>query len=345
MPANPGLQSSSNPSLQSLNSEIHGLKHSLSELLRIKKHSCHFILRQLQLMQEEPALQSTLALCIQHHTQNNLLIQSETANEKPNTIHLRSLLNQMLKEMEPVFAQANNRFADFMLRDQILHLHLPAKHLYSLLFECLWLLSNSVQNGIINFKNTSQEHEEAIVFETWRNSEQNTLIFDHWLDLETRLPVLNELLHPHKLRLEISEFDSEHFSLSLLYPKIQHSRASIQVLALDDDESNLNLIAHILKEDNYSLQCFSQAEQALSYCHAHPDLEIILLDLVMPQSNGFEISKQMSRICPKAKIIAVTSLALEDHFEAWMQSGLHDLINKPISRSEFLQKIQCLSEN
>lgn len=326
-------------SLRSQDLEIQSLKQNISETLKYKNQSNQFTLRLLQQMQSEPQLGNCLQHCLKQHILNNSLVQSEQLCELARAIHLRPLLLQIMDEMAPVLQFANNRFADLLLDSPVLQLHLQQKHLHSILFECIWLLSQSVQNGILHFKNQLQGNQECIVLETWRNSEQNTFQLDHWMDLETRLPLLNELLGPHLMRLEISEFDPEHFSLSLLLPQKQFKSPALKVLALDDDEMNLALLQHMLQGQNMDLHVCNQAESALRYCHLHPDLQLILLDVMIPQTNGFEISKQMARICPNARILAITSLQLEDHFEAWMQSGIHDLINKPLHKQELLSKI------
>lgn len=319
--------------------EIQSLKQSISETIKLKNQSCQFALRLLQRMQSEPELSPCLQHCLKQHTLNNSLAQGENTVDSARAIHLRPMLLQIMDEMAPALHSANNRFADLILDSPVLQIHLQQKHLHSILFECIWLLSQSVQNGILHFKNQNMGLQESIILETWRNNEQNTFQLDYWLDLETRLPLLNELLRPHLMHLEISEFDPEHFSLSLILPQKQYPSPAIKVLALDDDDMNLGLLQHMLQGQNMDLHLCTQVESALRYCHMHPDLQFILLDIMIPQTNGFEISKQMARICPKARIIAITSLTLEDHFEAWMQSGIHDLINKPLHKQELISKI------
>lgn len=103
-----------------------------------------------------------------------------------------------------------------------------------------------------------------------------------------------------------------------------------RVLAVDDDEDNLVLLAHVLKSLGCLFTTATTAEVALLIAQAdQPDL--ILLDIVLPKINGFELLhflKQDPRTC-HIPTIAVTGLALAEERELIEKAGFDDYIIKP----------------
>jgi CheY-like chemotaxis protein len=102
------------------------------------------------------------------------------------------------------------------------------------------------------------------------------------------------------------------------------------ILAVDDDEDNLLLLAYALEPLGCSLLTAVDGRSALSLARSYqPDL--ILLDVLMPYMNGVEVVSQL-REDPKIKmipVIAVTALAIAEDRERLLQVGFNDYISKP----------------
>jgi len=102
------------------------------------------------------------------------------------------------------------------------------------------------------------------------------------------------------------------------------------ILAVDDDEDNLLLLAYSLEPLGCSLLTAVDGRSALSLARSYqPDL--ILLDVLMPYMNGVEVVSQL-REDPKIKtipVIAVTALAIAEDRERLLQVGFNDYISKP----------------
>ncbi|HEY9794748.1 MAG TPA: response regulator [Leptolyngbyaceae cyanobacterium] len=102
------------------------------------------------------------------------------------------------------------------------------------------------------------------------------------------------------------------------------------ILAVDDDEDNLLLLAYALEPLGCSLLTAVDGRSALSFARSYqPDL--ILLDVLMPYMNGVEVVSQL-REDPKIKtipVIAVTALAIAEDRERLLQVGFNDYISKP----------------
>ena len=111
----------------------------------------------------------------------------------------------------------------------------------------------------------------------------------------------------------------------------QHAIATEpRILAVDDDEDNLLLLAYILEPLECNLITAVDGLGALSMARTYqPDL--ILLDVLMPYMDGFEVISQL-RKDSKIKTtpaIAVTALAVRDDRERLLKAGFNDYISKP----------------
>lgn len=112
------------------------------------------------------------------------------------------------------------------------------------------------------------------------------------------------------------------------------------ILIVDDSETNLVLLEAILEDDGYDIQKAESAKVALKLLSKKiPDL--ILLDLLMPNENGFDLLKRL-KSNDKFKsipIIIVTAFANQENMLIAKKLGAFDLIEKPINIPEFLEKV------
>lgn len=102
------------------------------------------------------------------------------------------------------------------------------------------------------------------------------------------------------------------------------------ILAVDDDEDNLLLLAYILEPFGCTLMTAVDGIKALSVARNYqPDL--ILLDILMPHMDGLEVVSQLRKDSKTKTIpaIAVTALALPQHRERLLLAGFNDYISKP----------------
>lgn len=115
------------------------------------------------------------------------------------------------------------------------------------------------------------------------------------------------------------------------------------ILVVDDDERNLRLMEAILLPLGYEVIMAQNGEEAIKKVYdSSPDL--ILLDVMMPKMNGFEVTRQLkkdeeTKIIP---IVMVTSLReIEDRVKA-LEVGADDFLNKPVDRMELRARVQSL---
>lgn len=111
------------------------------------------------------------------------------------------------------------------------------------------------------------------------------------------------------------------------------------VLAVDDDEDNLLLLAYALEPLDCCLITAADGLSALQRAQAYqPDL--ILLDILMPYMDGFEVVSQLRKDSRTKTIpaIAVTALANAKDRESLLRAGFNDYLSKPY----MLEEIEAL---
>lgn len=113
------------------------------------------------------------------------------------------------------------------------------------------------------------------------------------------------------------------------------------ILAVDDDEDNLVLLAYALEPLGCSLMTAQDGLNALSLSRTYqPDL--ILLDIRLPYMDGTEVLSQLKKESKLKAIpvIAVTALANAKDREQLLQAGCNDYISKPYMLDDIETKVQ-----
>ncbi len=112
------------------------------------------------------------------------------------------------------------------------------------------------------------------------------------------------------------------------------------ILIVDDVETNLQLLGNILQEQNYDVSFASNGQDALSILETElPDL--ILLDVMMPEMDGFEVcervkSNQQTKDIP---VIFLTAKAETEEILKGFELGAVDYVTKPFNSSELLARV------
>lgn len=120
----------------------------------------------------------------------------------------------------------------------------------------------------------------------------------------------------------------------------QEFRRRLAILAVDDDPDHLSVLDGLLR-DRYHLQVASSGERALELLEQAKAPDLILLDVVMPDIDGYEVCKRL-KSNPRTREIPVIFLAARNNStdEAHgLQLGAVDYITKPIKPSILLARV------
>ena len=131
--------------------------------------------------------------------------------------------------------------------------------------------------------------------------------------------------------------------ISLDKPIKENMMAIRNVLIVDDSKTELMFLSELLKKNGFSVTTAENAEDTYKrLAEAIPDL--ILMDVVMPGQNGFQLTRAITRDPKYANVpvIMCTSKNQETDRVWGMRQGARDYITKPVNQAELLAKIKAL---
>jgi adenylate cyclase len=112
------------------------------------------------------------------------------------------------------------------------------------------------------------------------------------------------------------------------------------VLVVDDEEHNRTLLRDPLEQRGYEVEEAENGEQALQKIAARPP-DVILLDLMMPVMDGFEVCRRLKTVGKTAHLPILLVTALSDRKERLMgiAVGANDFLNKPIDLQDVVLRV------
>ncbi|WP_114792501.1 response regulator [Niabella yanshanensis] len=120
------------------------------------------------------------------------------------------------------------------------------------------------------------------------------------------------------------------------------------VLVADDDVRNIFSLTKTLEQYQMKVVSTIDGREALMQLEAHPETSIILMDMMMPEMDGYETIQRIRSKPEYAKlpIIAVTAKAMTGDRERCIRAGASDYISKPVDKDQLLSLLRVwLYEN
>jgi PAS domain S-box-containing protein len=114
---------------------------------------------------------------------------------------------------------------------------------------------------------------------------------------------------------------------------------NITILIVEDDLHSFSFLKETLKKTNANIIHAKNAEIAIDICKSNMDIDIILMDIQLPQMNGYEATREIKKFRKSLPIIAQTAFAMAGDKEKSILAGCDDYISKPININKLLPKI------
>jgi DNA-binding response OmpR family regulator len=115
------------------------------------------------------------------------------------------------------------------------------------------------------------------------------------------------------------------------------------VLAADDDEDILDLVAFRLERSGYTVIVARDGEEALELAATElPDLAV--LDVMMPKVDGFEVTRRLraDEATSRMPIILLTARSQDADVQQGFEAGADDYLRKPFSPDELRARVQAI---
>ena len=111
-----------------------------------------------------------------------------------------------------------------------------------------------------------------------------------------------------------------------------------KILLADDDMRNIFALSKVLQERGMEIIKAETGKIALEMLNTHPDIDLVLMDIMMPEMDGYEAMRKIrSQIKFKGlPVIALTAKAMKDDKQKCIDAGANDYITKPIEVERLL---------
>ena len=112
------------------------------------------------------------------------------------------------------------------------------------------------------------------------------------------------------------------------------------ILIADDELVNLILFKKLLSETNANILTAANGIIAIEQCNNNPEIDLVLMDIKMPEMDGQTAMKLIKEFRPDLPIIAQTAYALQNEKEMFLNSGFDGYVSKPIKKEILLETIR-----
>lgn len=113
------------------------------------------------------------------------------------------------------------------------------------------------------------------------------------------------------------------------------------ILVVDDERNLREMIASYLKNEGYEIKEASNGKMALQ-CVKENQLDLVLLDIMMPEIDGYEVLREIRSIQKKLPVIMLTAKTDEIDKIVGLEMGADDYITKPFSMRELVARIKAV---
>ena len=115
----------------------------------------------------------------------------------------------------------------------------------------------------------------------------------------------------------------------------------MRILLVEDEPRMANVIAKGLREQSYALDVANDGESGL-YQSSINDYDLIILDVLLPQRNGYEVCRELRARGTTTPILMLTARATIDDRLTGFDAGADDYLTKPFSFRELTARIRAL---
>ncbi|RZJ68807.1 MAG: response regulator, partial [Flavobacterium sp.] len=114
------------------------------------------------------------------------------------------------------------------------------------------------------------------------------------------------------------------------------------VLVVDDDVRNIYSLTKALESLKMNVITAIDGKEALKALNDHPDTDVVLLDMMMPNMDGYETATRIrqDRKLKNLPVIAVTAKAMTGDREKCINAGASDYITKPVDVDQLLSLLR-----
>jgi CheY-like chemotaxis protein len=115
-----------------------------------------------------------------------------------------------------------------------------------------------------------------------------------------------------------------------------------KVLLVDDDSRNIFALSSVLERRGMQVLTSTTGSEAIELIESTPDLAIVLMDIMMPEMDGYQTIGRIRRspAYRRLPIIALTAKAMKGDREKCLEAGASDYLAKPVNTEQLLSSLR-----
>jgi len=157
-----------------------------------------------------------------------------------------------------------------------------------------------------------------------------------WLESEEGHGTTFYFTLPYQIQSEEKPIIKNHVSLKGVEKNIQN----LKILIVEDDEASEFLMSIIVQEFCSETLIAKTGREAIEICRNNSDIDLILMDILLPDIDGYKASRQIRRFNQEVIIIAQTAYSFSGDDKKAIKAGCNEYITKPIIKDQLLELIQ-----
>jgi PAS domain S-box-containing protein len=122
----------------------------------------------------------------------------------------------------------------------------------------------------------------------------------------------------------------------------QETHPGLTILVAEDDELSRLLLKKSLTGENIRILCALSGTEAVEMVELHPEIDLVLMDIKMPQLNGYDATRLIKQKRPELAVIAQTAFSMADERRKAREAGCDGFIVKPVKKKELLELMKEL---
>jgi DNA-binding response OmpR family regulator len=116
-----------------------------------------------------------------------------------------------------------------------------------------------------------------------------------------------------------------------------------KILSVDNEQTTVNLVKDILETEGYKVTRVTSGKECLRKFEAHPDYDLILLDIMMPDLSGWDVYERIREKNKKVKVAFLSVIEIsKERINKLKQEGLSDYITKPFDSEELIKRVKSI---
>lgn len=121
---------------------------------------------------------------------------------------------------------------------------------------------------------------------------------------------------------------------------ISNAGRKLNILIAEDDDVSLELLKTLLSDMANKLFIAKTGKEAINIYENNPKINLILMDIKMPEMDGLEAAKRIRKLDKKIPIIAQTAFAIKGNKQEALKAGFNNYITKPLKTADLLKIIE-----